>query len=147
MSSIIEQAVEGAIRSDLPSIRATALAWNVDRCTLSRRLNGGISLSEGHASQQLLSKMQEQMFLSWILEQERLEHAPPHQRIRKFAANIRGFSGEDPHRQELAHKVYGTKSSCSHEGWKEDRLSENPEYPTGGSGALLSSIQGLHRPV
>jgi hypothetical protein len=100
-------------------------------------------LSEGHASWQPLSKTQEQMFVSWILEQERLEHARTHQRIRKFAAKIRGFSGEGPHRQELAHKVYGTKSSCSHEGWKEDRLSESPKYLAGDSGALLSTIQGL----
>jgi Tc5 transposase DNA-binding domain len=97
MSSTIEQALEGVIREDFPSIRATALAWSVDRPTLTRRLNGGVARSEGHASQQLLSKTQEKMLVNWILEQERLGHAPTHQRIRKFAAKIRGFSGEDPH--------------------------------------------------
>jgi DDE superfamily endonuclease/Tc5 transposase DNA-binding domain len=37
------------------------------------------------------------MLIIWILEQERLGHAPTHQRVREFAAKIRGCSGENPH--------------------------------------------------
>jgi Tc5 transposase DNA-binding domain len=96
ISSTIEQAVEGAISSDLSSIRATALVWSVPRTKLSRRLDGGVSRMEGHSSQQPLSPTQEKMLVKWILEQERLGHALTHQRIREFEAKIRGFSGEDP---------------------------------------------------
>lgn len=97
MPSNIEEAVQGVIRANLPSIRATALAWDVNRSTLTRRLNGGVSRSEGHAKQQILSITQERMLVNWILEQERLGHASTYQRVREFAAKIRGFSGEDPH--------------------------------------------------
>jgi hypothetical protein len=97
MSSNIEEAVQGVIRADLPSIRATALVWDVNRSTLTQRLNGGVSRSQGHANQQLLSPTQEKMLVNWILKQERLGHVPTHQRVREFAAKIRSFSSEHPH--------------------------------------------------
>jgi DDE superfamily endonuclease/Tc5 transposase DNA-binding domain len=43
-----------------------------------------------------LSPTQENILVSWILEQERLGHAPTHQRVREFAARIRVCAGEDP---------------------------------------------------
>ena len=36
------------------------------------------------------------MLVSWILEQERLGHAPIHQRVREFAARIRVCAGLNP---------------------------------------------------
>jgi hypothetical protein len=97
MSSTIEKAIESVERAELRSIRATALAYDVHRNTLTRRLNGGYTCSQGHSGQQLLSIGQEEMLVDWILEQERLGHAPTHQRVHEFAAKIRGYSGEDPH--------------------------------------------------
>jgi Tc5 transposase DNA-binding domain len=37
------------------------------------------------------------MLVSWIIEQERLGHAPTRQRVREFAARIRVCAGKDPH--------------------------------------------------
>jgi Tc5 transposase DNA-binding domain len=37
------------------------------------------------------------MLIKWIVEQERLGHAPTHQRIREFAAKIAGNSGGNPY--------------------------------------------------
>jgi hypothetical protein len=97
MSSTIDKAIESVERAELRSIRATALAYDVNRSTLTRRLDGGFTRSQGHSKQQLLSIRQEEMLIIWILEQERLGHAPTHQRVREFAAKIRGCSGENPH--------------------------------------------------
>jgi hypothetical protein len=78
MSSTIEKAIESVERAELSSIRATALAYDVHRNTLTQRLNEGYTRSQGHSGQQLLSIGQEEMLVDWILEQERLEHAPTH---------------------------------------------------------------------
>jgi hypothetical protein len=93
----MDKAIESVERAELRSVRATALAYNVNRSTLARRLDGGFTRSQGHTKQQLLSVGQEKMLIIWILEQERLGHAPTHQRVREFAAKIRGCSGESPH--------------------------------------------------
>jgi Tc5 transposase DNA-binding domain len=96
MSSNIEEAVQHVFSSRRHTIRPTARAWNVSSSTLSRRINGGCTRREGHSSQQLLSPVQEEILVSWILEQERLGYAPTHQRVREFAARIRACAGEDP---------------------------------------------------
>jgi Tc5 transposase DNA-binding domain len=97
MPSPIDQAIESVKRAELSSIRATAAAFGVDRTTLTRRLNGGYQRNNGHTSQQLLSPRQEDMLVKWVLEQERLGHAPTHQRIREYAAKISGYSGQGSH--------------------------------------------------
>jgi Tc5 transposase DNA-binding domain len=97
MSSNIEQAIEHVFLSRKHSIRPTARAWDGSSSTLSRRINGGCTRREGHSGQQLLSPAQEKILVSWILEQERLGHAPTHQRVREFAARICACAGEDPH--------------------------------------------------
>jgi hypothetical protein len=78
MSSTIDKAIESVKRAELRSIRATALAYDVNRSTLTRRLDGGFTRSQGHLKQQLLSIEQEEMLVMWILEQERLGHALTH---------------------------------------------------------------------
>ena len=95
MSSNIEQVIEDVICADLFSIRVTALAWDVNRSTLTRRLNENVSYSEGHVKQQLLSITQEKMLVNWILEQECLGHAPTHQHVREFVTQICDFSDGD----------------------------------------------------
>jgi hypothetical protein len=97
MPSAMDQAIDSVERAEFRSIRATALAYGVDRSTLVRRLNGGFQRNEGHASQQLLSPGQEGMLITWVLEQERLGHAPTHQRVREYAAKISGYSGQGTH--------------------------------------------------
>jgi Tc5 transposase DNA-binding domain len=97
MSSNIEQFIEHVFSSRRHSIRPTARAWDVSSSTLSRRIKGGCTRREGHSGQQLLSPAQEKILVSWILEQERLGHAPTHQRVSEFAARIRAWAGEDPY--------------------------------------------------
>jgi Tc5 transposase DNA-binding domain len=95
MSSTINEAVNYTVSNPTARIKPTARAFDVAPRTLSRRLNGGLTRQEGHSGQQILSSPQEKMLVSWILEQERLGHAPTYQRIREFTAKIRGCSGED----------------------------------------------------
>jgi hypothetical protein len=78
MPSAMDQVMDSVERVEFRSIRATALTYSVDRSTLVQRLNGGFQHNEGHASQQLLSPRQEGMLITWVLEQERLGHAPMH---------------------------------------------------------------------
>jgi hypothetical protein len=93
MPSVMDQVMDSVERVEFRSIRATALAYSVDRSTLVQRLNKGFQHNEGHASQQLLSSRQEGMLITWVLEQERLGHAPMHQHVRKYIAKISGYSG------------------------------------------------------
>jgi Tc5 transposase DNA-binding domain len=93
----MNQAINSVERAELRSIRATALAYGVDRTTLTWRLNGGFQRNKGHTSQQLLSPGQEDILVTWVLEQERLGHAPMHQRVREYAAKICGYSGQGSH--------------------------------------------------
>jgi hypothetical protein len=93
MPSIMDQAIESVERVEFRSIRATALVYSVDRTILVRRLNGGLQPNQGHASQQLLSPRQENMLITWVLEQERLGHTYTHQRVREYVAKISGYSG------------------------------------------------------
>jgi Tc5 transposase DNA-binding domain len=97
MSSPIDQAIKSVERAELSSIRATAAAFSVNRTTLTQRLNRGYQRNNGHTSQQLLSPRQEDMLVKWVLEQERLGHAPTHQRIHEYAAKISGYSGQGSH--------------------------------------------------
>jgi hypothetical protein len=62
----MEEAIESAKRPELCSVRATALVYDVHRTTLTRRLNGGYSRSQGHTKQQLLSIGQEEMLVIWF---------------------------------------------------------------------------------
>ena len=94
MPSTIDQAIDSVESAELRSIRATALAYGVERTTLTRRLDGGLPRNKGHSSQQLLSPEQEDILVTWILEKERLGHPPTHQRIREYATKISGYSGQ-----------------------------------------------------
>ena len=64
MPSTLDQAIDSVERAELSSIRATAQAYSVDRITLTRRLNGGLSRSKGHTTQPLLAPGQEEMLIS-----------------------------------------------------------------------------------
>jgi transposase-like protein len=93
MPTAIDQAVDEVFSGCEISIRAVARKWGVAPSTLSDRVNGGIGRQQGHEIQQTLSCAQEEILIKWIIEQERLRHAPTHQRIREFAAQIAYHSG------------------------------------------------------
>ena len=93
MLSTIDKAVDYALLNRTALICPTARAFDVTPRILSRRPHA----PGGPTSQQLLSLEQEMMLVDWILEQKCLGHAPTHQQIRKFAAKIRGCSGECQH--------------------------------------------------
>jgi DDE superfamily endonuclease/Tc5 transposase DNA-binding domain/helix-turn-helix, Psq domain len=93
MPTAIDQAVDEVFSGCEISIRAVARKWGVASSTLSDRVNGGIGRQQGHEMQQTLSCAQEEILIKWIIEQERLGHAPTHQRIREFAAQIAYHSG------------------------------------------------------
>jgi hypothetical protein len=96
MSSTIDQDVQYYFSTDFASIRGKARAWNVAPNTFLRRVNRGLTRRDGHYTQQILSPTQENMLVSWILEQERLGHVPIHQRVREFAAQIRTWPARIP---------------------------------------------------
>jgi hypothetical protein len=78
MPSPIDQAIKSVERAELSFIRATTAAFGVDYTTLTQRLNRGYQRNNSHTSQQLLSSRQEDMLVTWVLEQESLGHAPTH---------------------------------------------------------------------
>jgi Tc5 transposase DNA-binding domain len=92
MPSELDQAVYTASKDlstrKYTSIRAAAAAHGLSRTTLTRRLNEGQSCHTGHESQQVLSSLQENMLMQWILDLERQEHAPTHTQLREIALRI-----------------------------------------------------------
>ena len=97
MSSTIDQAVQYYSSTDSVLIRGTARAWDISPNTLLRRVNRCLTGRDSHYTQQILSAMQENMLVSWIVQQERIGSAPTHQRVCEFAACIRACTGEDPY--------------------------------------------------
>jgi len=79
------------------SIRATSRAWGIPLTTLARRIRGGVGRRQGQADTQLLTPKQEDMLAEWVLEQEKLGHAPTHRRLREFAGEILKYSGKSGH--------------------------------------------------
>jgi hypothetical protein len=78
MSSTINKVIESVKHAELRLIHVIALAYDVNRSTLTQRFDGGFTHNQGHSKQQLLSIRQEEMLIIWILEQEHLRHAPTH---------------------------------------------------------------------
>jgi hypothetical protein len=76
------------------SIRAAAAANDVDRKSLGRRLQGGISRAIAREPQQLLSNQQEQMLVRWILDLEVQGHPPSFTQVRDLVVIIRGIPTE-----------------------------------------------------
>ena len=93
MPTAIDQAVDEVFSGCEISIRAVARKWGVASSTLSNRVNEVIGRQQGYEMQQALSAAREEMLVKWIIGQERLGHAPTHQRIREFEAQIASHSG------------------------------------------------------
>lgn len=97
MSVPREEQLAGAIHSlstgEYTSIRAAAKAYGVNRNTLTRRMEGGLSQSEAQQPYLLLSTEQEALLVRWILDLERVGHPPNHTQIREFALLICTASG------------------------------------------------------
>jgi len=72
----LQQAILDYQSRRYPTIRAAAAANDVNRMTLSRRLQGGTSRAIARETQQLLSNQQEQMLVQWILDLEAQGHPP-----------------------------------------------------------------------
>ena len=97
MPSIDESAVQGAIE-DLQfercsSIRKAGAAFSVDPRTLSRWIRGGLSQRESHQFQQILTPLQEDSLVKWILSLETQEYAPTPAETRDMAHLISVHSG------------------------------------------------------
>ena len=60
------------------SVRAAAAAYKIDYSNLARRRRGQRNRVQSHEEQQLLSSLQEQMLVRWILEAEQAGHAFNH---------------------------------------------------------------------
>jgi Tc5 transposase DNA-binding domain len=75
------------------SIRAAAAAHCLSHATLARRLNDGRSCHTGHEPQQLLSTIQEDIVIQWVLNLERQGHAPSHSQLREMTVRISTHSG------------------------------------------------------
>jgi Tc5 transposase DNA-binding domain len=96
LNSSIELALTDLRNNPEASVRSVARAWNIPHNTLLRRLHGGKDRSHSHDSQMILTPNQEDLLVNWILEQERLGHAPTALRVRELAAEIGHNSGTKP---------------------------------------------------
>ena len=70
------------------SMTAAAAAWNVQRSTLSRRLNGSVNHRIASSGQQRLSPIQEDFLKEWIIYEEVSGRAPSKATVRSFANKI-----------------------------------------------------------
>jgi hypothetical protein len=90
--SRLQQAIQDYETRRYPTIRSAAAANDVDRKTLGRRLQGGVSRAIAHEPQQLLTNEQEQLLVRWILDLEGQGHPPSFTQIRELVLIIRGES-------------------------------------------------------
>jgi helix-turn-helix, Psq domain len=85
--SELDVAVQAALQDlrdeKCPSIRAAAAAYSLTYSTLWSRLNQRPNRRESHADQQLLSPVQENRLVLWILDLERQGHVPTHDQVRR----------------------------------------------------------------
>lgn len=77
------------------SIRACSRAYKLEHSQLIRRRKGQTTCTRGHEDQQLLSNVQEDMLVRWLLEAETAGHAFNHQQLREMASIISKASGGD----------------------------------------------------
>jgi len=89
----LRQAISDYENRRFTSIRSAAAANSVDRKTLTRRLNGGVSRAIAAEPKQLLSNEQEHRLVQWILDLEAQGHPPSFTQLREIVALIRGDSG------------------------------------------------------
>ena len=115
LEAVIQHAIEAASASPATSVRKIAAAYGVNRCTLTNRMNGGISKSDARAAQQLLSPEQEEKLAEWILTLEADGHAPTRTTVRGTAAHISAISG-------------GSSTIGHH--WLQRFFTRNPEVHT-----------------
>src|SRR5271163_794116 len=64
----LQLTLEAFLAGEFTSIRAAAIAHNVNPSTLSRRVNGGLTHSESHSKRQLLSITQEEPTERFMLQ-------------------------------------------------------------------------------
>ncbi|KZZ95587.1 DDE superfamily endonuclease, CENP-B-like protein [Ascosphaera apis ARSEF 7405] len=100
MSSLNEKNLSLAIASlengESPSIAKAALAFNVNRTTLSRRYKGQtLCHEESHQHLQRLSPPQEKYLTDWIIDLDRRGLPPSYLRVKEMAKRILHESGDD----------------------------------------------------
>jgi DDE superfamily endonuclease/Tc5 transposase DNA-binding domain/helix-turn-helix, Psq domain len=89
----LTSAIQSLSTGEFSSIRAAAKAYGVNRNTLTRRMQGGLTQREAQAPNLLLSTEQEDLLVRWILDLERAGHPPNHTQIREFVVLICRASG------------------------------------------------------
>ena len=75
------------------SIRAAAAAYDVDNTTLARRKRGHQNRRQARQQQQLLSPVQEELLVRFLLDAEQAGHAFNHAQMRDLASLICSTSG------------------------------------------------------
>jgi DDE superfamily endonuclease/Tc5 transposase DNA-binding domain len=89
----INAALNDLFECKYPSVRSAAAAYGLPHVTLTRRYHGGLCTADAIENQQLLSSVQEDRLVQWILSLERLGHAPTHTQTREMALRISKESG------------------------------------------------------
>jgi ribosome recycling factor len=89
----LSEAVHDLQTRKFTSIRAAARFHHVDRVTLQRRLQGGLSHKQQHKQRLLLSEEQEKLLKSWILDSEAAGHPPTHGYIRELVGLLSRQAG------------------------------------------------------
>lgn len=89
----LRQAISDYENRRFTSIRSAAAANSVDRKTLTRRLNGGVSRAIAAEPKQLLSNEQEHRLVQWILDLEAQGHPPSFTQLRELVTLVQDDSG------------------------------------------------------
>lgn len=84
----IQRAIEGFKKGLYQSVNHAAKECGVSRTTLSRRLKGGKSRSEGQENNQLLTPQEENALASWISTATSAGHPIQHDFIREMAEEV-----------------------------------------------------------
>ena len=92
-------------------IRDAATTWGVAKSTVHRRLSGALPLREAKEVTQILSPVQEDLLVQWILHEEAARRAPKKQEVRGFAQNILIYNGSS----HTVGKNWVDRFLCRHE--------------------------------
>jgi Tc5 transposase DNA-binding domain len=100
MASELDIAVQAALQDlaegKYPSVRAAAAAYSLNHATLRNRRAERPNRRESHAYRQILSPVQEDQLVEWILSLERQGHAPTHRQVQEMAQKVSIQSGGPP---------------------------------------------------
>lgn len=92
----IQEALDGLLKDQYPSVRAAVKAHDVNHVTLNNRMKGGRSIAESREDHQNLSIAEEKALSRWIIHMTATGHPVRHGFIREMAQQIQKSRHHDP---------------------------------------------------